>query len=146
MIKILCDRCEKEIQEHGEDIGYISLGINVNPLQGIRENEISIQGAEFSNWHFCPECMKEIKDYIYSRPNAARLSKILNETESNNPESVSEPEKVEQKGRKRIDIGKIIALKNAGWSNVKIADEMGMTANNVAQYIYQYKKKQSEGA
>ena len=60
------------------------------------------------------------------------------------PESVPEPPKPEQVKRKRrnsIDIGKIMALKNAGWSNVKIADEMGMNPQAVANAIYQHKKK-----
>ena len=60
------------------------------------------------------------------------------------PESVPEPPKPEPVKRKRrnsIDIGKIMALKNAGWSNVKIADEMGMNPQAVANAIYQHKKK-----
>ena len=59
-------------------------------------------------------------------------------------ESVPEPPKPEPVKRKRrssIDIGKIMALKNAGWSNVKIADEMGMNPQSVANAIYQHKKK-----
>lgn len=60
------------------------------------------------------------------------------------PESVPKLEKAEPAKRKRrnsIDIGKIMALKNAGWSNVKIADEMGMNPQSVANAIYQHKKK-----
>lgn len=145
MIKILCDRCNREIQEHGENIGYISLGININPLQGIKENEISIQGAEFGDWHFCPGCMNEIKEFIKNRPNFTLTEQSI-ESVSKEPETVSEPKKAEQKGRKRIDIGKIVALKNAGWSVAKIADEMGMQPQSVSNALYQYKKKQSEGA
>ena len=60
------------------------------------------------------------------------------------PESVPELPKAEPAKRKRrnsINIGKIMALKNAGWSNVKIADEMGMNPQAVANAIYQHKKK-----
>lgn len=50
-------------------------------------------------------------------------------------------EKQEPKKRKRIDYGKIMALRNAGWSNEKIADEMHMTKASVATAISTYKKK-----
>lgn len=43
--------------------------------------------------------------------------------------------------RKRIDIGKVIALRNAGWSHAKIADEMGVQPGSIAQAIYKYKKE-----
>lgn len=60
------------------------------------------------------------------------------------PESVPELPKAEPAKRKRrnsIDIGKIMALKNAGWNVGKIADEMGMQPQSVSNAIYQYKKK-----
>lgn len=47
--------------------------------------------------------------------------------------------------RRKIDYGKIMALHNAGWSNQKIADEMGMTYNAVATAISNYKKKMRVG-
>ena len=69
------------------------------------------------------------------------LSVTPPESVSEPEKTLSEPEKTERKGRKRIDIGKIMALKNAGWSNIKIADEMGMNPQSVANAIYQHKKK-----
>lgn len=50
-----------------------------------------------------------------------------------------------KKTRRKIDYGKIMALHNAGWSNQKIANEMGMTYNAVATAISNYKKKMKEG-
>lgn len=47
----------------------------------------------------------------------------------------------EKKIRKKIDYGKIMALRNAGWSNEEIADEMHMTKASVATAISTYKKK-----
>lgn len=38
-----------------------------------------------------------------------------------------------------------MALHNAGWSNVKIADEMGMSKASVATAISVYRKKMREG-
>lgn len=37
--------------------------------------------------------------------------------------------------RKKIDTGKILALHNAGWSNVKIADEMRLHPITVGKYV-----------
>jgi len=42
--------------------------------------------------------------------------------------------------RKRVDHGKIRALKNAGWSNKDIADEMHMTPGAVANSLSTHKK------
>ena len=56
------------------------------------------------------------------------------------------PQEVKKKKkRNRIDYGKIMALRNAGWSNEKIADEMRMTKASVATAISTYKKKCSVG-
>lgn len=139
MIKILCDRCGKEMKEHGEDIGYIIMGVNVNPMKGV----VLMQGDDGLNIdsHYCPDCMNEIKAFIQNRKNMSLLSTNPQKTVSEPHETLSKPEKTERKGRKRIDIGKIMALKNAGWSNAKIADEMGMNPQAVANAIYQHKKK-----
>ena len=47
--------------------------------------------------------------------------------------------------KRRVDYGKIMALKNAGWSNAKIADEMGMTQGAVATALSAYRKKMRDG-
>lgn len=46
--------------------------------------------------------------------------------------------------RKRIDAGKILALHKAGWSNVKIAEEMGTSDVTVGKYLKQMKEGQDE--
>ncbi len=55
---------------------------------------------------------------------------------------VEEPEKPRE--RRKIDIGKIMALKNAGWSAKKIGEEMDMTEMEVNQAIYRYRRKMAE--
>ena len=50
-------------------------------------------------------------------------------------------EKKPRKSRKQVDAGKIMALHRAGWNNVKIADEMGLSAVTVGKYV----QKLSEG-
>ena len=53
-----------------------------------------------------------------------------------------EKESAGKQGRigSRIDYGKIAALRNAGWDNAKIADEMRMTKGAVAQAVSKCRK------
>lgn len=54
-------------------------------------------------------------------------------------------EQTGKSGRKsQIDIGKIMALKKAGWSIKSIADEMGMKEAAVSNAIWRERKKKGE--
>ncbi len=46
--------------------------------------------------------------------------------------------------QKPIDTGKLLALHNAGWSNVKIADELGISDATVGKYLKRMKEEQNE--
>lgn len=68
------------------------------------------------------------------------LGVIRPEPAAASPEKQDEPKK---RGKKStIDLGKLKALHNAGWSNAKIADEMKITAPTVAYHL----KKMAEEA
>lgn len=41
----------------------------------------------------------------------------------------------EHTNRKNLDMGKILALKKAGWSNAKIADEMGVSDRTICNRL-----------
>lgn len=143
MIKIICDRCGSEIKEG--NIGYIATNwrsMADGSLLGDNPHEEK---------HFCSYCMKEIEEFVIKTPeNVIKTSESVSEP----PESVSKGDKSisvceehsaeqeESKGKRRqIDVGKIMALKNAGWKNKDIADEMHMEPQTVANVIYQQKKK-----
>lgn len=146
MIKIICDRCGKEIADG--NVGYIATNwrsVEDGSLLGDNPHE---------GKHFCLSCMNEIEDFVIKTPeNVVKTDETVIETPQSvskeeksvpkPPETVSESE--EQSGRKKIDIGKIMALKNAGWKNKDIADEMRMDPQAVANAIYQYKKRQETG-
>lgn len=55
------------------------------------------------------------------------------------PEEDADQEKKKQTGRKKLDHGKIMALHRAGWSNAKIAEEMGTTKGTISVTISKYK-------
>ena len=66
-------------------------------------------------------------------------------SEAKAQETVSEAAEDESTtGKKKYDVGKIMALKKAGWKVKDIADEMKMTAQQVSNQIYLYNKKMQE--
>lgn len=64
-------------------------------------------------------------------------------TEPNTPDAPQETDPV--RGRRKIDRGKVMALHNAGWSNVKIAEEMGCSAWSVGTIIKEEKQNAISG-
>ena len=50
------------------------------------------------------------------------------------PENKQEPKKT---GRPKLDTGKMVACRKAGWSIAKIADEMGCTQQTVANHLHE---------
>lgn len=149
MIKIICDRCSREIGD--SNVGYIATNwrsMEDGSLLGDNPHEAK---------HFCMDCMKEIEEFVVKKPESViKTSENVTETGesvSKKAKSVSiceeqAPEQEEPKGkRRRLDVGKIMALHNAGWKNKDIAIEMNMDSQAVANVIYQRKKKaQAEGA
>ena len=66
-------------------------------------------------------------------------------SEAKAQETVSEVAEDESTtGKKKYDVGKIMALKKAGWKVKDIADEMKMTPQQVSNQIYLYNKKMQE--
>lgn len=139
MIKYYCDRCGADMSRE-RVLGYISLNTKDKAEKELREDN------EFEKWHFCKNCMYDIRRYVRTLP----LKTSQNEEKRSGPaeSGVKQPETVqdqkESKPQKRIDTGKIMALKKAGWRNKDIADEMHMTPNAVASAIYLYKKHHTE--
>ena len=61
---------------------------------------------------------------------------------SKSPKPKQTKERAEEKAPKRIDIGKIMALKRARWTDEDIAAEMRMEPAAVTKIIRQYIKRQ----
>lgn len=59
------------------------------------------------------------------------------------PEQKTEPKKPVPKkpaGKIELDMGKVKALRNAGWSFDKIGDEMGVSAQTIANRMKEYEQ------
>ena len=51
---------------------------------------------------------------------------------------------IESNFERRIDTGKIKALKDAGWTVAKIADEMGVSDQTIYNYLNKMESKKDE--
>lgn len=140
---ITCDKCLKNILE-SERFQYI--GKVKDPAGDLHE----------SKYDFCPICYDIVTKFMTSSeenvevipPSAEQLNALLrpsdgsdDEIDSHDDDSELEddyPEATAESSsrRSRIDIGKMIALHNAGWRNKDIAEEMGMTPLAVSQTFY----------
>ena len=132
MIRIICDRCGDVIADTGQ-AGYISLLHRKGP-DGTLEGE-----NEFEECHFCVSCMEQVGNFIrQSQGGTTEPARDPPAAEDPSPEAGAGRGK---KGRNRsIDYGKIMALKNAGWGNKAIAEEMGISPESVAVAACNYRK------
>lgn len=152
MIKYFCDRCGKDLGKERR-IGYIVVN-SKDKADG------DLQGDnEFENAHFCAACTDAIAKFVRKAPEPmqeelpAAPTAVAQEAgqEKLDEEPVESGGVVEStdggagKGkRQRLDIGKIMALRRAGWPIKEIAGEMQLTNTQVSQAIYNYNKKHAE--
>lgn len=136
MIKIICDKCGVDLSDNNK-IGKIQIRLHESQdydtqfrVFDIPSDDIPYQLIAGENEHYCEKCVEEILEFIHTMPDTDQKKEIV---------------KVEKTKKKRvwkqIDYGKIMALKNAGWDNEKIAEEMRMTKSSVAQAICRCKKQ-----
>ena len=150
MIKVFCDRCGKEITKCNRH-GYIALN-----SRDTKEADLTEEN-EFERNQYCSSCMNQIREFIKTAPYKAEISNLeecdqsaekVSETDTEcnkNEEKCTQNEEKCTKGtKKHIDIGKIIALKKAGWKIKDIAAEMHMEPQGVSNALYQHKKKLEE--
>lgn len=151
---ILCDRCRKEIE---------GLPIMIQPVTTDRETGDIAEDwrpDEFKKTDYCEECaerimavavgMVENKGFrsLFSEKSTQqpviRAGAVVEESDQKADEasqtSADEAEQEPVKTKRALDIGKIMALKDAGWSNEKIAEEMGSTPGTIAVYVCKARK------
>lgn len=101
----VCDRCGKVIEEKVHRIETCFYGADSET----GDIEELCDGADL-----CPECYEDLQQFLKSK---------------STPEPQAKPRR---KGpRLELDLGKMAALRNAGWSYDKIADELHVSQGTV---------------
>lgn len=119
-ITFYCDRCGKQIEKEVNNIGVRFLN-----TEGVEvDNEF---GAEL-----CADCYNEIEEMI--------TFMMLNPTihfDGGKQIEQEKPKKTHGGDKKslKLDLGKMAALRNAGWSYDKIAQEMHCSAQTVSNHM-----------
>lgn len=109
-IAFACDRCKKVIQEEGS-VFYLALFAEGGE---VTEEEISAV-------HFCKDCTPSV------------LSEFLTKDEKKEAKEEESKDAVKRrcKDNKRIDTGKVLALRKAGWSDEEIASDMNLSEEEI---------------
>ena len=112
---IKCDRCGGEVNP--KKIGYVSI------MQRAETGDLKGDNP-FENMDFCENCMTMIADFI-----SAKVATRTEKAKSSRVRAISV-----------MDVGKVRALAEAGWSRDKIADEMGWSVPTVSKYLEEGKE------
>ena len=158
--KITCDHCGIEI------IG--------NPFTAViervgREQDASVMDGETVTLDLCEKCVDELQSWkmIHTSGDISRTirhtSKEMSETDlfDNVPEWDDAPDqgaepvtkptetpppkpKKMKASKNDVEVGKMIALRNAGWTYKQIAEEMKLTEKQVSNYLYNAKKREKK--
>ena len=115
-ITIFCDRCGKQIRLVSKLLTTFSYNVD-----NMEDPEAVDDGAEL-----CIDCFNEIDDMV------AFMVKNPTIHFDGGKQIGSEPEKSKRTKKKDLDLGRMAALRNAGWSLEKIADELRCSAQTVA--------------
>ena len=107
-----------------EDFESCVLGLQVDKIPDVQPTEPAIWIDELID----PEDLPEEPKQEETDPHIGIPDSIPN---SENP---IPPSKDKKKGRV-VDPGKVLALHKAGWSNAKIADEMGCHPSRISQIL-----------
>lgn len=129
MIKVPTAAEVLELLRQGKDIYYFDIeSKEIAPLSKALE---SVPGVFLTEENISPE-------QIPSPSEPPTLTHLEDNPEEPN---VKKPKKKKPGPKPTIDLGKVKALHRAGWSNIKIADEMGVTAATIG---YHLKRMESE--
>ena len=151
--KIICDKCGVEITGNPFVVTLEHVG---------REEDAPVIGETYK-LDLCEKCADKLRSWkavhasagvVPERktpdPGEKEIFEELSEGEEDIPEEkqIEElpPLEVPKTTRKKtksdtVDIGKMVALRNAGWTYKQIAEEMKLTDKQVSNYLYNAKKR-----
>ena len=115
-MKILkCDRCDKQI-----DVQLATF------WSELKHNGVALD--------LCPHCT-ELFDAFMSGINYVNDMTLAQKEKEPKKEPPKEPKKAESPKPKRIDVGKIHALADAGWKIKDIAEDVGCSEQTVRNHL-----------
>ena len=128
-ITIICDRCGKQIDKEA----YRLLNCVIDMTTGDNSNDIRGFNLGAGTLDFCTECIAEVDKEIYMTYSRVKpIKKLVEEKKAEVTQSSGN-----SVGRKfkPLDDGKIKALREAGWSYDKIAEEMGCSPQTISNRL-----------
>lgn len=134
MIKIVCDRCKQEISGKPR---YIAFGVKDST-----EEKIEV----FGEGDYCENCIDEIKTFIIRGPAPVLEPPTADPTALDLLAAGQTTTKKPGKRNTHIDMGKVNALREAGWSIGKIAEEMHIPTEELAEKIFDRKVQEQKTA
>ncbi len=125
---IRCDRCLREIHPAQVNrIGYVAINWRTIETDDLED------GNPFERCDFCPDCMKEIEEFIRMCPPIP----VPAPDPEQKPAAAADKKKP---GKKPLDKGKIGALYDANWTMKDIASEMNCSEERVRQILHELGK------
>lgn len=131
MIKAICvcDRCQKPTEK---PIALFMRFLDAST------NDLSLWQRLPDRVELCEECAEEVCNIATSQLEAAAASQPDPEATA---ASQPDPEDDQKKQRRRVDTGKVVALRKAGWKVKDIAEEMHLESRQVSNILYQARKR-----
>lgn len=126
-ITYFCDRCGKEI--HGIICQLATLTFQAQEPETIETDT----GADL-----CYECFQAVDNAVLQEIQARNQIRQIAEAKQKKLAETVGP-KIEK--RKPLDMGKVRALRDAGWTLEKIADEMGVSAPTISSRLNKEKQE-----
>ena len=142
---VKCDRCGKQfIPDDQHKVGWIGMTWRIPETDDLESGV-----TPYEHCDFCETCMKAISDFIegtvIEEEAPPEVEIVVNEPPAAE-EGGEAPQKAEEQPKpkkvkknppkaKGIDKGKIKALHDAGWNASKIADEMGVSPQNINYHL-----------
>ena len=123
---IKCDRCGCEIPKEQDYVGFIGV-----MLKDAKTGEL-FEDNPFEDWDICDDCLREIDTFI-NKPKVKqeKFEKILDSVDAGKKAPTEKKKYVP-----KFDVGKAQALRDRGWSIVKIAQEMKVSEPTIIKWTH----------
>lgn len=122
-----CDKCGREIKETGTAITEFSIDDEGRLVSGYEKAA-----------HLCPNCAKKFEEWLTDQPDKPFIPKPAPLAERMIKTTAVEAPK------QKLDVGKVKALHDAGWSQKAIADEMGVVPSLISYHLSKIKEETEE--